>query len=296
MRKHLDFFLFLGSTYTYLAVNRAEQVAAHGGVALRWRPFSVRSIMIEQNNRPFVGKPVKLSYMWRDLERRAQRHGIPFSSIPDYPNDPDELASRVATLAAMEGWCPQFARAAYALWFMEDKDPGDIEHLAPVIESLGKNAGTSYHARTAGKSATSTLRKRNWPGPWESSAHLRSCTGTRSFGVMIASKTLSTGACHIEQALGSNVQATVRFRRESLAASSGSSGSSRVDWLAELSGGKQPFEASRLEADARSRSDRPQADRRQRPLCDSPARLRSTRPGVVSTRGDPARAVHKSVC
>jgi len=23
---------------------------------------------------------------------------------------------------------------------MEDKDPGDIEHLAPVIESLGKNA------------------------------------------------------------------------------------------------------------------------------------------------------------
>jgi len=139
MRKHLDFFLFLGSTYTYLAVNRAEQVAAHGGVALRWRPFSVRSIMIEQNNRPFVGKPVKLSYMWRDLERRAQRHGIPFSSIPDYPNDPDELASRVATLAAMEGWCPQFARAAYALWFMENKDPGKIEHLAPVIESLGRN-------------------------------------------------------------------------------------------------------------------------------------------------------------
>jgi len=123
-----------------LAVNRAEQVAARGGVALRWRPFSVRSIMIEQNNRPFVGKPVKLSYMWRDLERRAQRHGIPFGSIPDYPNDPDELASRVATLAAIEGWCPQFARAAYALWFMEDKDPGDIEHLAPVIESLGKNA------------------------------------------------------------------------------------------------------------------------------------------------------------
>jgi 2-hydroxychromene-2-carboxylate isomerase len=140
MQKHLDFFLFLGSTYTYLAVNRAEQVAARAGIALRWRPFSVRSIMFEQNNRPFVGKPVKLSYMWRDLERRAQRHRIPFNSIPDYPNDPAELASRVATVAAMEGWCPQFARAAYALWFMENKDPGNIEHLGPVIESLGKNA------------------------------------------------------------------------------------------------------------------------------------------------------------
>ena len=140
MARTLDFFLFIGSTYTYLAVNRAEQVAARAGVALRWHPFSVRSIMIEQNNRPFVGKPVKLSYMWRDLERRARRHGIPFSSIPDYPNDPDELASRIATLAVIEGWCPQFARAAYTLWFVENKDPGNIEHLTPVIESLGKNA------------------------------------------------------------------------------------------------------------------------------------------------------------
>jgi len=140
MGKHLDFFLFLGSTYTYLAVNRAEEVAARAGVGLRWRPFSARTIMIEQNNRPFVGKPVKLQYMWRDLERRARRHGIPFASIPDYPNDPDELASRVATVAAVEGWCPQFAKAAYAVWFIENRDPGKVEHLVPLLERLGKNA------------------------------------------------------------------------------------------------------------------------------------------------------------
>jgi 2-hydroxychromene-2-carboxylate isomerase len=96
--------------------------------------------MIEQNNRPFVGKPVKLAYMWRDLERRANRHGVPFRSIPSYPNDPDELAQRVATLAAVEGWCPQFARAAYASWFMEDKDPGKTEYLSPILERLGRNA------------------------------------------------------------------------------------------------------------------------------------------------------------
>ena len=139
MQKQLDFFLFLGSTYTYLAVNRAEQVAAREGVTLRWRPFSVRSIMIEQNNRPFVGKPIKLAYMWRDLERRARRHGIPFGSVPDYPNDRDELANRVATVAAVEGWCPQFAKAPYATCFMENKDPGKAEHLFPIIEGLGKD-------------------------------------------------------------------------------------------------------------------------------------------------------------
>src|SRR5213080_1273656 len=97
---HMDFFLSLASTYTYLSVNRAEQLAAKAGVLLHWRPFSVRTLMIEQNNRPFAGKPVKMAYMWRDLERRAQRHRIPFARIPPYPVDADGLANRVATLAA----------------------------------------------------------------------------------------------------------------------------------------------------------------------------------------------------
>ena len=139
MQKHLDFFFFLGSTYTYLAVNRAERAAALANIALRWRPFSARSIMLEQNNRPFVGKPVKLAYMWRDLERRAHRHGVPFDSIPNYPNDPDELANRVATLATLEGWCPQFAKAAYAKWFIDNKDPGKIEDLSEVLQQMNRN-------------------------------------------------------------------------------------------------------------------------------------------------------------
>jgi len=136
MTKDLDFFLFLGSTYTYLAVNRAERLAAGQSITLRWRPFSARTLMLEQNNRPFIGKPVKLAYMWRDLERRAQRHGIPFVSIPNYPNDADELANRVATIAALEGWCSAFAKAAYAAWFLENQDPGTTASLAGILQKL----------------------------------------------------------------------------------------------------------------------------------------------------------------
>lgn len=139
MQGHLDFFCFLGSTYTYLAVNRAEAVASRENITLRWRPFSVRSIMIEQNNRPFVGKPVKLAYMWRDVERRAQRYGIPFTAIPNYPNDADELANRVATLAALEGWCPQFAKEAYAEWFIANRDPGTVECLSQTLKRLNRD-------------------------------------------------------------------------------------------------------------------------------------------------------------
>ena len=60
MSHELDFLLYIGSTYTYLAVNRVEEIAAREGVSLGWHPFNVRAIMLEQNNRPFTGKPVKL--------------------------------------------------------------------------------------------------------------------------------------------------------------------------------------------------------------------------------------------
>ena len=139
MQSHLDFFYFLGSTYTYLAVNRAEEMAQRHGVSLRWRPFSVRTVMREQDNVPFANKPAKLKYMWRDIERRAQRHGIPFTSpSTHYPIDRDELANRVATLAAMEGWCPLFTKAAYATWFLENKDPGEIENLSAILLRIGR--------------------------------------------------------------------------------------------------------------------------------------------------------------
>ena len=136
----LEFFFFIGSTYSYLSVSRAADLARANGVELIWRPFSVRTLMREQNNSPFVGKPVKTRYMWLDIERRAARFGIPFDGAPPYPIDPDELANRVATLAALEGWCPRFAQAAYQTWFLDKQDPGQPETLRSILARLGKDS------------------------------------------------------------------------------------------------------------------------------------------------------------
>jgi 2-hydroxychromene-2-carboxylate isomerase len=135
----MDFFFYTGSTYTYLTVNRIEALAGERGVAVRWRPFDVRSIMIEQNNRPFVGKPVKTKYMWRDIERRADRLGIPFASIPDYPVDPDNLTSRLALVAAAGGWCPAFVKASYRDWFLRNVQPGVVQPLRGRLAELGQD-------------------------------------------------------------------------------------------------------------------------------------------------------------
>jgi 2-hydroxychromene-2-carboxylate isomerase len=140
MSSRMDFYFFIGSTYSYLSVNRAEALAAQAGVELVWRPFSVRTLMREQNNIPFAGKPVKMKYMWRDLERRAARFGVPFDGVPPYPIDPSELANHVATLAAGEGWCREFTQAAYRKWFLEKRDPGEAANLREILTALGRDA------------------------------------------------------------------------------------------------------------------------------------------------------------
>jgi len=68
--KELDFFYFFGSGYAYLSVMRIEDLAAAAGVSVRWRPFSVRTLMIEEGN-IIRNQPAKMHYMWRDVERRA---------------------------------------------------------------------------------------------------------------------------------------------------------------------------------------------------------------------------------
>ena len=142
MANDIDLFFFYGSTYTYLTVMRIERVAAEAGVEVRWRPFNVREIMLEQDNIPFRDKPVKMAYMWRDVERRASRYGIPFNRITTYPVDPESLANRVGVVAAIEGWCPEYTKATYRAWFLEDRPPGEPEHLNQILSSLGKDPET----------------------------------------------------------------------------------------------------------------------------------------------------------
>jgi 2-hydroxychromene-2-carboxylate isomerase len=142
----LEFFFFIGSTYSYLSVHRAEAAARTAGVALVWPPFSVRTLMREQANIPFAGKPVKMAYMWRDLERRARRLGVPFDGIAPYPIDADERANRVAKLAALQGLCPDFTRAAYRAWFVDKLDPGRPEVLGRIVEGLGRDASRGLAA------------------------------------------------------------------------------------------------------------------------------------------------------
>lgn len=135
----MDFFFFVGSLYSYLSVMRIEAAAAGAGVELRWRPFNVRAIMIEQQN--LVSRnEAKIGYMHRDLERRAAHLGIPLKPGMPHPVDPEQLANRVAIVAAGQGWCPDYARAIFSGWMQNHDTPGDPEQMKALLSELGQDA------------------------------------------------------------------------------------------------------------------------------------------------------------
>lgn len=135
----IDFWFSIGSTYSYLSVMRLAEVERASGIAFRWRPFSVRQIMIEMENIPFRTKPIKAAYMWRDIERRAGLYGLPVRVPAPYPLAHWDTANRVAVLAAAEGWVADFARASYRRWFQEGQEPGMDPNLGDSLSELGQD-------------------------------------------------------------------------------------------------------------------------------------------------------------
>ncbi len=134
---NIDFFFSIGSTYTYLSVTRILEVEEKNQVKFNWRPFSVRAIMKEMNNIPFPkDKLIKVNYMWRDIERRAQGYGF-FAKTPvPYPLSEFDLANQIAIFGLKKGWGIDYVRLTYKKWFTEGKEPAIDPSISEVCKEL----------------------------------------------------------------------------------------------------------------------------------------------------------------
>lgn len=137
--KPIDFWFSIGSTYTFLTVMRLPAYARAHSVSFTWRPFNVRTILLEQNNIPFAGKPVKAAYMWRDIERRAGKYGLQVSVPAPYPLENLPLANQVATLGMQEGWGQDYVIATYRRWFQDGQPAGSDPNLSESLKEIGQD-------------------------------------------------------------------------------------------------------------------------------------------------------------
>jgi 2-hydroxychromene-2-carboxylate isomerase len=134
----IDFWFSIGSMYAFLTVMRMDRVEDTTNVRFVWRPFSVRKIMVEMDNRP-ASKPTKLEYMWRDIHRRAAMYGFAFEGEAPYPLKNFDLANRVAMVGAREGWCADYVRATYRRWFIDKQECGSEPNLSDSLREIGED-------------------------------------------------------------------------------------------------------------------------------------------------------------
>jgi 2-hydroxychromene-2-carboxylate isomerase len=137
----IDFWYDFASTYSYLAAMRAEAVAKAAGVALHWRPFLLGPIFKSHgmDTSPFNIYPVKGRYSVRDLERLAERQGLPKFHLP-VPFPANSLLASRAALALSGEARPGFSRAVYLAEFADGRDISDRGTIGDLLSKLGHDA------------------------------------------------------------------------------------------------------------------------------------------------------------
>ena len=134
----IDFWFSIGSTYTFLSVNRISEVAKRENIKFNWKPFSVRKIMMDMDNIPFTppSKKIKSDYMWRDIERRAKFYDFHALVPAPYPLKEFDLANQIAILGMNEGWGIEYVISTYKRWFQEGKEPATEPNLTEIFKEL----------------------------------------------------------------------------------------------------------------------------------------------------------------
>ncbi|HMA72438.1 MAG TPA: 2-hydroxychromene-2-carboxylate isomerase [Xanthobacteraceae bacterium] len=159
MKPSLTFWYEFASTYSWLAAERIEMLAAQAGVDVGWRPFLLGPIFAGQGwtNSPFNLFPAKGRNMWRDMERLCARMGLPPIMRPNPFPQNSLLAARVATALPVVVR-PQFSCAVFRAQFANGHSIADRAVLAAILDDIGEAPPDALAAAEATKTKEALRR------------------------------------------------------------------------------------------------------------------------------------------
>jgi 2-hydroxychromene-2-carboxylate isomerase len=135
----LEFWFEFASTYSYPASARVSALARSHNIEIVWRPFMLGPLLHAHQgmtDSPFNVVPVKGTYMWRDMERVCQSHGLALQRPSKFPRG-SILGSRLALVGQRAGWADKFVPAVYAANFASDSDIADQAVLERILAEIG---------------------------------------------------------------------------------------------------------------------------------------------------------------
>ena len=119
------------SPYSYLALERIEEVLAPYGVPLQMKPVAPMVV------RGLPVPAVKRMYIVRDAKREADRLGIPFGELCDPLGKGIDHCLAIAHWAAQRGQLMAFSRSAMRGIWAEALDVSEYVDLRHIVERAG---------------------------------------------------------------------------------------------------------------------------------------------------------------
>ena len=141
MSKTIEFFFDFGSPTTYLANTQLPKLAKDCGAQLAYRPMLLGGVFKATGNASPVTVPAKGRWMGVDMQRWAERYGVPFAFNPHFP---------INTLPLMRGACgiqkrhpealARYIDAVFEAMWVQPCNMGDPQVLAQVLGAAGFEA------------------------------------------------------------------------------------------------------------------------------------------------------------
>jgi 2-hydroxychromene-2-carboxylate isomerase len=143
----IDFYLGLGSRYSYLAASQVDRIEKAHNCRFVWKPIASGALMDRRGGNPFRGEPLSGQYDWgyREYDAKcwAAYYGIPFREPVGFRVDPDKLALACLSADGQSALVP-CCRLLQRLIFV-DGVAIDDDVIASLPVRLGLDAAAFRH-------------------------------------------------------------------------------------------------------------------------------------------------------
>jgi 2-hydroxychromene-2-carboxylate isomerase len=138
MAKTVEFYFDVGSPAAYLAWTQMPRLSAETGAQVEYKPMLLGGVFQATANRSPMEVPAKGRYMMADLERFAQRYGVPFSHNPFFPINTLTLMRGALGLQMREpGRMLAYGNAVYRAIWVEGRNMNDPAAVGAVLQAAG---------------------------------------------------------------------------------------------------------------------------------------------------------------
>ena len=145
----IDFFFDCSSPWTYLAFHNIQPLAKEFGEDITWRPILVGGIFNSINPSVYASRehpvPAKVAYQKKDMADWARSSGLTIKMRPTVFPVNSVKAMRGCILLEKEGKLVPFARAAFEIYWGEDKDISQDAVLGEVCQRVGVDPAAFFN-------------------------------------------------------------------------------------------------------------------------------------------------------